>query len=85
MLLVSAADKLHNTRAIVADLQAGCDVFARFKGGKDGTLWYYDGLVHALSARMGKNHPLIVEFRRTTAAMHAESGRSLGEQQPVDG
>ncbi len=40
--LVSAADKLHNARAILADLRTlGDELWGRFKGGKDGTLWYY--------------------------------------------
>jgi (p)ppGpp synthase/HD superfamily hydrolase len=44
--LVSAADKLHNARAIVADLRKqGLEVFERFKGKRDGTLWYYRSLV----------------------------------------
>ena len=51
-LLVSACDKLHNARAIVADLRAGQDVFARFTAGKEGTLWYYRELVAAFSDRL---------------------------------
>jgi (p)ppGpp synthase/HD superfamily hydrolase len=40
--LVSCADKLYNARAIVTDLRAlGQAMFARFTGGKEGTLWYY--------------------------------------------
>lgn len=40
--LVSACDKLHNARSICSDLGAhGEAVFDRFKGGKEGTLWYY--------------------------------------------
>lgn len=39
---VSLADKLHNARAIVHDQwQIGDAVFARFAGGKAGTIWYY--------------------------------------------
>ncbi|SEI42719.1 HD domain-containing protein [Frateuria terrea] len=44
MLLVSGCDKLHNARAIVADLGrpgVGRGVFDRFTGGRDGTLTYY--------------------------------------------
>lgn len=45
VLLVSACDKLHNLRSILYDLIAGGPaVFERFKGGRDGTLWYYDAL-----------------------------------------
>jgi (p)ppGpp synthase/HD superfamily hydrolase len=41
-LLVTACDKLHNVRAIVADLgTVGPAVFERFTAGRAGTLWYY--------------------------------------------
>jgi (p)ppGpp synthase/HD superfamily hydrolase len=44
--LVSAADKLNNARSIVADYRAvGDGVWDRFKGGREGTLWYYRALV----------------------------------------
>ena len=40
--LVSAADKLHNVRTILADYrEVGEALWERFQGGKDGTLWYY--------------------------------------------
>lgn len=46
--LVSAADKLHNARSILADLRSlGDDLWDRFTGGKEGTLWYYRALVEA--------------------------------------
>jgi (p)ppGpp synthase/HD superfamily hydrolase len=49
--LVSAADKLHNARSILADLRSlGDDLWDRFTGGKEGTLWYYRALVEAYSA-----------------------------------
>jgi hypothetical protein len=49
--LVSAADKLHNARAILADLRIlGDGVWERFKGGKDGTLWYYREIVKTFRA-----------------------------------
>jgi (p)ppGpp synthase/HD superfamily hydrolase len=49
--LVSLADKLHNARAILADLrwQAG-QTWGKFNGGKDGTLWYYRTLVEVFGA-----------------------------------
>lgn len=44
-LRVSCADKLHNARAIVTDLQnQGPNTLNRFQGGKVGTLWYYRSL-----------------------------------------
>jgi (p)ppGpp synthase/HD superfamily hydrolase len=43
--LVSASDKLHNVRTILADYrQHGEDIWKRFSGKKDGTLWYYRAL-----------------------------------------
>jgi (p)ppGpp synthase/HD superfamily hydrolase len=40
--LVSAADKLNNVRSILSDYRAvGEAVWSRFKGGREGTLWYY--------------------------------------------
>lgn len=45
-LKVSCADKLHNIRSILNDYkQVGEEVWQRFKGGKEGTLWYYQSLV----------------------------------------
>jgi (p)ppGpp synthase/HD superfamily hydrolase len=43
--LVSASDKLHNVRTILADYrQEGEAIWARFSGKKEGTLWYYRAL-----------------------------------------
>jgi len=48
--LVSAADKLHNCRAILSDYREfGESIWERFKGGRQGTLWYYRSLVTAFS------------------------------------
>jgi (p)ppGpp synthase/HD superfamily hydrolase len=43
---VSLADKLHNARSILRDLsQEGEETWGKFKGGKKGTLWYYQTLL----------------------------------------
>jgi (p)ppGpp synthase/HD superfamily hydrolase len=40
--LVSASDKLHNVRTILTDYRKDGDaIWVRFKGKKEGTLWYY--------------------------------------------
>ena len=50
-MLVTACDKLHNARAIVADLERiGPRVFDRFTAGQGGTLWYYSQTLAALRA-----------------------------------
>jgi hypothetical protein len=66
--LVSASDKLHNARAILADFrQIGDEVWNRFKGGKDGSLWYYRSLVTAF--RQAGNSPLIDEIDRVVTEL----------------
>jgi (p)ppGpp synthase/HD superfamily hydrolase len=66
--LVSCADKLHNARAIVADLRVmGDALFSRFNGGRDGTLWYYDSLAEVFERRGPKQ--LAMELRRTVDTM----------------
>jgi GTP pyrophosphokinase len=48
VLLVSAADKLHNVRSLTSDYRAvGEALWARFTGGREGTLWYYRALADA--------------------------------------
>jgi (p)ppGpp synthase/HD superfamily hydrolase len=69
-LLVSACDKLHNARAIVSDLRAGHDVFARFNAGRDGTLWYYQSLAETISSRFGKTTPIARELISAVAYMN---------------
>lgn len=45
VLLVSAADKLYNARSIIQDYHlVGDDVWERFNGGKEGTVWYFRSL-----------------------------------------
>jgi len=47
--LVSSADKLHNARAVLSDYRVlGEDLWTRFNGGKEGTLWYYRAIVDTL-------------------------------------
>jgi (p)ppGpp synthase/HD superfamily hydrolase len=48
VLRVSAADKLHNARAILTDLRRHGDVvWSRFTADRDNVLWYYRSLVSA--------------------------------------
>jgi (p)ppGpp synthase/HD superfamily hydrolase len=64
--LVSAADKLHNARAILEDYRTvGEALWKRFNGGKEGTLWYYRAVVDAL--RKAGTTPLIEELDRVVS------------------
>jgi GTP pyrophosphokinase len=64
--LVSAADKLHNARAVLEDYRiVGEALWKRFNGGKEGTLWYYRAAVDAL--RNAGTSPLIEELDRVVS------------------
>jgi (p)ppGpp synthase/HD superfamily hydrolase len=63
ILLVSAADKLHNLRSILNDYrQIGDALWPRFKSGKDGMLWYYPALLAVYQVRIPS--PMIEEMAR---------------------
>ena len=52
-LLVSLADKTHNSEAIVTDInRSGPDVWNRFTGEQDGTIWYYQELLKIFRGKM---------------------------------
>ncbi len=72
--LVSAADKLYNVRSILKDSrQLGDVVWERFKGGKDGSLWYYRSLVEAF--RKAELTPIVEELDRTLLELEQFSER----------
>ena len=73
--LVSAADKLHNTRAILADYRnIGEALWMRFNGGKEGTLWYYRTLVTVLSN--AERTALVEELERVVSEIEALAARN---------
>ena len=68
--LVSAADKLHNVRSIVATYrEIGDRVWERFHGKRDGTLWYYRTLLDEFQRK--KSSPLIRELERAVIELEA--------------
>jgi len=68
--LVSAADKLHNVRSIVAAYrEIGDQVWERFHGKRAGTLWYYRALLDEFQRK--KSIPLIRELERAVIELEA--------------
>ena len=66
--LVSAADKLHNVRSILADYRReGDSVWERFSGRRDGTLWYYRAVLDVL--RQGNANRLVDELERVVTEL----------------
>lgn len=52
ILLVTGADKTHNARAIVTDLQIiGEDIWRRFNAPKSDIIWYYENVLEILTIR----------------------------------
>ncbi len=67
--LISLADKLHNARSIYMDLRLNGDsILDRFRGGKQGTLWYYQSLVQVFSVS-DQNKVAVEELSRVVAAI----------------
>jgi (p)ppGpp synthase/HD superfamily hydrolase len=68
--LVSVADKLHNARSIVADYrELGEQIWERFQGRREGTLWYYRALLDEFKRK--KPNRLINEFERVVIELEA--------------
>ncbi len=77
--LVSAADKLHNARSILADYRLlGEALWGRFRGDRDGTLWYYRALVDAFRAAEAEPTPLVKELERTVGELERLGRRAAG-------
>jgi (p)ppGpp synthase/HD superfamily hydrolase len=74
--LVSAADKLHNVRTILADYRhEGDRVWERFSGRKDGTLWYYRAVLDVL--RHGGPNRLVDELQRVVTELETLATKGI--------
>jgi (p)ppGpp synthase/HD superfamily hydrolase len=80
-LLVSAADKLHNSRAILADCRLiGDDIWGRFNASKKEILFYYKALVSIFKSTdcprglVNELERVVVELERLSCAEQAAVG-----------
>jgi (p)ppGpp synthase/HD superfamily hydrolase len=74
--LVSAADKLHNVRTILADYRTDGDaVWERFSGRRDGTLWYYRAVLDVL--RGGNPNRLLEELQRVVTELETLARKGI--------
>jgi len=77
--LVSACDKLHNVRTVIADYrQDGERIWRRFNGGREGTLWYYRALNDEFQRKKGNR------ITRDLALAVAELERVTGDRSAGD-
>lgn len=64
VLRVACADKLHNATALARDLRdQGPAVFQRFRGDREGTLWYYRSMARVFGALVQDEPDLDPGFR----------------------
>jgi (p)ppGpp synthase/HD superfamily hydrolase len=70
VLVISIADKLYNSKAILDDLrdpQIGSKVWERFKRGPEKQLWYFHSLLEIFEKRLESR--LVGEFARVVAQL----------------
>jgi (p)ppGpp synthase/HD superfamily hydrolase len=73
-LLVSACDKLHNARSVLSDYdRLGEDLWERFSGGREGTLWYYRSIADALERVL--DSPVVAELEQAVAELEERAAR----------
>jgi len=77
--LVVAADKLHNVRSILSDYrQHGEELWPRFTGNKQGTLWYYATMTRLLMENLDSGETqlrsMTEELQRTVAELMGLAG-----------
>jgi (p)ppGpp synthase/HD superfamily hydrolase len=73
VLRVSLADKVHNARAILSDYrEVGEELWSRFNGTREESLWYYRSLVEIFARRC--SGPLAEELETTVNEIEALAG-----------
>jgi (p)ppGpp synthase/HD superfamily hydrolase len=78
VLLVSCADKIDNARSILKDYrQIGDALWQRFRGAKEGTLWYYRSLVRVFGSV--EVFPIGAELGRVVAEIEAVVSAPQGD------
>ncbi len=74
-LLISACDKLDNARAILSDYRVlGEALWSRFRGGRQGTLWYHRALANLYPATGRVPAPLWQELDRVVGDLERLAG-----------
>lgn len=73
--LVSCCDKLANARTLLQDYgTVGEDLWTRFKGGREGTLWYYAEIARIFEAKGTAPHRELRQVVDALAAAAAPGG-----------
>ncbi|MGD0348622.1 MAG: HD domain-containing protein [Terracidiphilus sp.] len=76
VLLISAADKLYNAKAILDDFkEIGPKIFERFKRGKDQQLWYFDELLKIF--RVHPPNRIVNDLESVVKELHERTSRDV--------
>jgi len=82
VLRVTAADKLHNCRDLVGDLRAdGPASLTRFRGGVQGTCWYYARSAALLESRLPASR-ITADLAREVRVLHELAGVAFPAGEP---
>jgi (p)ppGpp synthase/HD superfamily hydrolase len=82
--LISAADKLHNARAILDDYRVhGAEVWDRFRRGRDLQIWYFETVVQVL--RSFPANRLVDELARVVAELKRVTEGDAASWRKLDG
>ncbi len=76
--LVSAADKLYTARSLRHHYRAhGEQIWSRFAGGREGSLWYYRAVTEAF--RRGGSNELVEELDRVVSQLELMAGDAVAD------
>jgi (p)ppGpp synthase/HD superfamily hydrolase len=83
VLRVSMADKLHNAREVVTDLDAlGPDLWSRFNAGPAEQAWYYESLLEIFEERLPQSRHL-PQFRELVGRIRRDADQSSAADRTV--
>lgn len=81
ILRVSLADKLHNARALLRDVESDTIRWKAFNAGPDQQIWYYRRALKIYRKGPLKDRPMVAELREVVDALDLEiSTRQRGER-----
>jgi len=81
--LVSASDKLDNSRSVLISYRSlGESLWGKFAGGRDGVLWYYRSVVDIL--KEAGTSPLVDELDRVVSELERTVSQAGGDRDKVE-
>jgi GTP pyrophosphokinase len=80
---IAVADKLHNVQSVLTDYQTiGEDLWSRFTGGREGTLWFYRAVLAALQSAERPNEARLNALIAELDEAVDELERAASERRP---